>query len=122
MRYQSAVQMQRSRSAHAGGGISETAVCQRCDRTDDRPSSPISPAPAPAAQRAPKRTRSRPRAAKAGSQHKVPPLSIGLLASGGALALAGIGCLAGAWSTSQQVGNTDLTFAEGSALSVAGTR
>jgi hypothetical protein len=47
---------------------------------------------------------------------KPPALAIGLLAGGGALALGGIGCLAGAWSTSQQANSADLTFAQGSGL------
>ncbi len=51
------------------------------------------------------------------SEGKKPPaLAIGLLAGGGALALGGIGCLAGAWSTSQQANSADLTFAQGSGL------
>lgn len=37
------------------------------------------------------------------SRGKVPPLAVGLLAGGGALALSGIGCLTGAWSTSRQL-------------------
>ena len=32
------------------------------------------------------------------------------------MTLAGIGCLAGAWATGQQVGNADLAFGEASAL------
>jgi len=47
---------------------------------------------------------------------KPPALAIGLLAGGGALALGGIGCLAGAWSTSQQANSPDLTFAQVSGL------
>ena len=47
---------------------------------------------------------------------KPPALAIGLLAGGGALALGGIGCLAGAWSTSQQANSADLTFAQVSGL------
>ncbi len=47
---------------------------------------------------------------------KPPAVAIGLLAGGGALALGGIGCLAGAWSTSQQANSADLTFAQGSGL------
>ncbi len=52
------------------------------------------------------------------SEGKAKPsaLAIGLLAGGGALALGGIGCLAGAWSTSQQANSADLTFAQGSGL------
>ena len=86
------------------------------------PSSPsVSPAPTQAPQPVPEKTPSAaPEQLKTESQNRVPPLSIGLLAGGGALALGGIGCLAGAWSTSQQGNNTDLTFAEGSALSSRG--
>ena len=47
---------------------------------------------------------------------KPPAPAIGLLAGGGALALGGIGCLAGAWSTAQHASSADLTFAEGSGL------
>ncbi len=47
---------------------------------------------------------------------KPPALAIGLLAGGGALALGGIGCLAGAWSTAAQASSADLTFAQGSGL------
>ncbi len=39
-------------------------------------------------------------------------LAIGLLAGGGALALAGVGCLAGAWWTGQQVSDPELTFVD----------
>ena len=120
VRYQSAVQdaeeQERARrrveflkQRYASGATEPTTA----------PSSPITPAPQPPSvpQNAPSPA---PEPPKPGSQHKVPPLSIGLLAGGGALALGGIGCLAGAWSTSQQVGNTDLTFVEGSALSSRG--
>lgn len=86
------------------------------------PSSPSAgPSPAQAPQPVPeKKPNAAPEPPKTESRHKVPPLSIGLLAGGGALAMGGIGCLAGAWSTSQQGNNTDLTFAEGSALSSRG--
>ena len=47
---------------------------------------------------------------------KPPAVAIGLLAGGGALALGGIGCLAGAWSTAAQASSADLTFAQGSGL------
>ncbi len=47
---------------------------------------------------------------------KPPALAIGLLAGGGALALGGIGCLAGAWFTAAQASSADLTFAQGSGL------
>jgi hypothetical protein len=45
----------------------------------------------------------------------VPPLALGLVAGGGALTAAGIGCLAGAWATGQQVGNADI-YGEASPL------
>ena len=58
---------------------------------------------------------------------KPPGLAIGLLAGGGALALTGVGCLAGAWWTGQQVSNPELTFVDygtlgerGRALSATG--
>ena len=50
------------------------------------------------------------------SRAKVSPLAIGLVVGGGALTAAGIGCLAGAWSTSQQLGNADLAFGDASLL------
>ena len=86
------------------------------------PSSPsVSSSPAQAPQPVSEKTPSAaPEPPKTESRHRVPPLSIGLIAGGGALALGGIGCLAGAWSTSQQGNSTDLTFAEGSALSSRG--
>ncbi len=45
-----------------------------------------------------------------------PAVAIGLLAGGGALALGGIGCLVGAWSTAAQASSAELTFAQGSGL------
>ncbi len=51
---------------------------------------------------------------------KPPGLAIGLLAGGGALALAGVGCLAGAWWTGQQVSNPELTFVDYGALGERG--
>ena len=51
---------------------------------------------------------------------KPPGIAVGLLAGGGALSLGGIGCLAGAWGTSQQASNADLTFANGTALADRG--
>lgn len=51
---------------------------------------------------------------------KPPGIAVGLLAGGGALALGGIGCLAGAWGTSQQASNADLTFANGTTLADRG--
>ncbi len=51
---------------------------------------------------------------------KPPGLAIGLLAGGGALALGGIGCLAGAWWTGQQVSDAELTFVDYGALGERG--
>jgi hypothetical protein len=48
----------------------------------------------------------------AAGRAKPPGLAIGLLAGGGALALGGVGCLAGAWWTGQQVSNPELTFVD----------
>ena len=48
----------------------------------------------------------------AAGRAKPPGLAIGLLAGGGALALAGVGCLAGAWWTGQQVSDPELTFVD----------
>ena len=56
----------------------------------------------------------------AAGRAKPPGLAIGLLAGGGALALAGVGCLAGAWWTGQQVSNPELTFVDYGALGERG--
>ena len=50
------------------------------------------------------------------SRAKVPPLALGLVVGGGALTVAGIGCLAGAWAMGQQIGNADLAFGDASSL------
>ena len=50
------------------------------------------------------------------SRAKVHPLAAGLVVGGGALTAAGIGCLAGAWATGQQIGNADLAFGDASSL------
>ena len=47
---------------------------------------------------------------------KVPPGAIGLLAGGGALTLAGVGLLAGAWATGQQAQAQGVTYEEWSTL------
>ena len=47
---------------------------------------------------------------------KPPGLAIGLLTGGGVLALGGIGCLAGAWTTGQQVTSPDVAFADAATL------
>lgn len=49
-----------------------------------------------------------------------PGLAIGLLAGGGALALGGIGCLAGAWVTAQQASDEALTFTNWTGLADRG--
>ena len=83
--------------------------------------STTSPAPTQAPQTVPEKTPSAaPEPTKTESRHRVPSLAIGLLTAGGALTVGGIGCLAGAWSTSQQANSADLTFADGSALSSRG--
>ncbi len=56
----------------------------------------------------------------AAGRAKPPGLAIGLLAGGGALALAGVGCLAGAWWTGQQVSDAELTFVDYGALGERG--
>ena len=58
--------------------------------------------------------------AKASGRGKVPPAAIGLLAGGGALTLAGVGCLAGAWATSQQAQASGVTYDEWATLSDRG--
>jgi tetratricopeptide (TPR) repeat protein len=58
--------------------------------------------------------------AKASGRGKVPPAAIGLLAGGGALTLAGVGCLAGAWTTGQQAQASGVTYDEWATLSYRG--
>ena len=80
------------------------------------PSSPISPAPPPQPPSAlPNAPSPAPAPPKTETTQKAPPLSIGLLTGGGVLTAAGIGCLAGAWATGQQVGNADI-YGEASPL------
>jgi hypothetical protein len=43
-------------------------------------------------------------------------VGIGLLAGSGALALGGIGCLVGDWSTAAQASRVDLTLVQGTGL------
>ena len=47
---------------------------------------------------------------------KVPPAAIGLLAGGGALTLAGVGLLAGAWATGKQAQSPGVTYDEWATL------
>ena len=65
------------------------------------PASASSPAPAPT---------------KTEARIKTPPLALGLVAGGGALAAVGIGCLAGAWATGQQLGSADLAYSDAASL------
>ena len=53
---------------------------------------------------------------KTETKRAVPPLALGLVVGGGAVTAAGIGLLAGAWATGQQVGNADLPYADATAL------
>ena len=53
---------------------------------------------------------------KGEARRAVPPLALGLVVGGGAVTAAGIGLLAGAWATGQQVGNADLPYADATAL------
>lgn len=75
-------------------------------------------APKPAAQPdpAPNATSAPPSPPPPQKARKVPPGAIGLLAGGGALALAGVGLLAGASATGQQAQAQGLTFEEWNAL------
>ena len=75
---------------------------QPTDSTQTAPSAPPSPPP-------PSKAR------------KVPPGAIGLLAGGGALALAGVGLLAGAWATGNQARAYSTTYADWVALNDKGS-
>ena len=75
---------------------------QSPDPTQTAPSAPPSPLP-------PSKAR------------KVPPGAIGLLAGGGALALAGVGLLAGAWATGNQARADGTTYADWVALNDKGS-
>ncbi len=77
------------------------ATSQAAAATNALPQSPSSGAPEPQ---------------KTESRARVPPLGLGLVVGGGVLTAAGIGCLAGAWSTGQQLGNADLAFGDASHL------
>ena len=46
----------------------------------------------------------------------MPPAAIGLLAGGGALTLAGVGLLAGAWATGKQAQSPGVTYDEWATL------
>jgi hypothetical protein len=87
-----------------------------------QPTSPLVPAPVVASsEQAPPNTTSNASAVPSQPEKAKPPgLAIGLPAGGGALALGGVGCLAGAWVTAQRASNADLTFANGSGLADRG--
>ena len=53
---------------------------------------------------------------KGEARRSVSPLALGLVVGGGAVTAAGIGLLAAAWATGQQVGNADLPYADATAL------
>lgn len=69
------------------------------------PSSVPASAPSPA-----------PAQSKTEARTKIPPLALGLVAGGGALAAVGIGCLAGAWATGQQLGSADVAYSDAASL------
>ena len=71
----------------------------------------VSPAQVPASAPSPAQEPS-----KTEARTKIPPLALGLVAGGGALAAAGIGCLAGAWATGQQLGSADLAYSDAASL------
>ncbi len=86
------------------------------------PTSPSVPVPvAPPAEQTPQNAANGTTAVASQPEKAKPPgLAIGLLAGGGALALGGIGCLAGAWATAQEASSADLTFANGTGLADRG--
>ena len=77
---------------------------------------PPSPAPAAQASQPPDLTQTAPSAPlsppPSSRARKVPPGAIGLLTGGGALALAGVGLLAGAWATGNQARAQGVTYEE----------
>ncbi len=79
-----------------------------------------SPAPAPAPTPQPSEPPTAASATvepqKGEARRAVPPLALGLVVGGGAVTAAGIGLLAGAWATGQQVENADLAYADATAL------
>ena len=77
----------------------------------------VSPAAVPAPSSVPASAPSpAPVSPKTGALTKTPPLALGLVAGGGALAAVGIGCLAGAWATGQQLGSADLAYSDAASL------
>ena len=77
----------------------------------------VSPAAVPAPASVPASAPSpAPAQFKTEARTKTPPLALGLVAGGGALAAVGIGCLAGAWATGQQLGSADLAYSDAASL------
>jgi len=86
---------------------------------------PLSSTPAAQASQPPDPTQTAPSASPSpppsSRARKVPPGAIGLLAGGGALALAGVGLLAGAWATGNQARADGTTYADWAALNDKGS-
>lgn len=81
----------------------------------------VAPKPAPVPTQAPQIATSGPQSPdKPASRTGLPPGAIGLLVGGGALTLAGIGCLAGAWAVSGQAQAPGVTFDEWAQLGERG--
>ena len=72
--------------------------------------------PAPAAVQPQNATSAPASPTKPAPRGKVPPAAIGLLAGGGALTLAGVGLLAGAWATGKQAQSPGVTYDEWATL------
>lgn len=72
--------------------------------------------PAPAAVQPQNATSAPASPTKPAPRGKVPPAAIGLLAGGGALTLAGVGLLAGAWATGKQAQSSGVTYDEWATL------
>ena len=73
--------------------------------------------PAPAAVQPQNATSAPANPTKPAPRGSVPPAAIGLLAGGGALTLAGVGLLAGAWATGKQAQSSGVTYDEWATLS-----
>lgn len=110
------IELLRSRLGQAGPAQPQAPLQQ--------PATPAATSPQEPSQNATSAPPSPPPPSKA---RKVPPGAIGLLAGGGALALAGIGLLAGAWATGNQARADGTSYADwvafndkGSALNTGG--
>ncbi len=100
------VELLRSRMAQAQPSAATPAPTQQSASTRSRP--------------APKRKQRPSEPDEARPSWKVPPAAIGLLAGGGALTLAGVGLLAGAWATGKQAQSPGVTYDEWATLSDRG--